>query len=81
MYKSDFQTIEKMERVDLGDFRGFVTKGIRNTTKGDFYIFDYILFHKGDDQMQINVAIQSTKDYFLSDNESNYIISTLKIIN
>jgi len=79
-YKSGFQAIEKIEEVDLQDFRGFLTKGIRNTPKGHSYIFDYILFQKGDNQKQISLAIQSSNGYFLSDAECNYIVSTMKIV-
>ncbi len=69
MYKSGFQRIERMEKVDLQDFHGFVAKGVRNTTRGAFYVFDYMLFQKDNSHRQINVALQSLGGYFLSSDE------------
>lgn len=78
-YKSHFLEIHRMENVNLKDFRGFVTKGIRKTAKGGLvYMHDYLLFKKDDNETKINIVMQSPQGYFLSDLKCDYIASTIR---
>jgi hypothetical protein len=77
-WKSQYTKIEKMERVDFGDFHGFLTKGIVITQDSEKFIYDYILFDKDTGNKYITIRFASMQNYFLTDEESNYIASTIK---
>lgn len=80
--KAGYSKIEKFEDVDFGNFHGFVIKGKK--TYQDYlnnnqlrYIHEFLLFEKEEDETLITIIIGSQNDYFLSDEECNYIASSI----
>ena len=75
-----YDKIEYMKLIDFSNFQGFVTKGIRNSKqpgKQPAYDMAYQLFNK-EKNKYIEVVIMGKQNYAFSDDESNYIISTVK---
>lgn len=77
-WKSEYNKIKRMEKVDSGDFHSFFTKGIVITKDSEKYIYEYHLFDKDTENKDISIRFASKQNYFLTDEESNYIVSTIK---
>ena len=65
-----FDQTERIERLNIGRFKVLAKKGIKKN-----YIFDYEV---ETDQSCTQVTFLSPGDYFLTDDEVSYIISTIQ---
>lgn len=70
----------KVEKIDFEDFQGFVITGTPTYKDGKRYIRDFQLYDKKNSEKAITIRFTSQSDlnYFLTDEEAHYIISTIK---